>query len=126
MAWDPRHGPLGLRPAQPQKPRGPWPLPARFWGLGPGPGPIAHDMGPYVRWPCPMSYGPPLRPLALSYVLWPCPVSYGPVLSPMGHELESKPGDHRKYDSLPPPDPPPSEEDKAQGTRICTILHEIV
>ena len=62
--------------AQPQNPRGPWAWPARFWGLGPGPGPMAHDVGP-------MSYGHVLCPMALSYVLWPCPMSYGPVLCPM-------------------------------------------
>ena len=46
--------------------------PARFLGLGAGPGPMAHDVGP-------MFYGLVLCPVALSHVLWPCPMSYGPV-----------------------------------------------
>ena len=36
-----------------------------------------------VLWPCPMSYGLVLCPMAVSCVLWPCPVSCGPVLCPM-------------------------------------------
>ena len=64
--------------ARPQKARGPWARPARFLGLGPGPGPMAHDVGPksYVLWPCPMSCGPVLCPMALSYVLCPVVLSY--------------------------------------------------
>ena len=51
-------------------------LPARFLGVGPGLGPMAHEVGP-------MSYDLVLCPLALSNVLWPCPTSYAPVLGPM-------------------------------------------
>ena len=59
-----------VRARGPARWRGPWP--ARFLGLGPRPGPMAHDVGP-------MSYGLVLCPMALAYVLRPCPMSYGPV-----------------------------------------------
>ena len=43
--------------------RAQWPMMLVLWTL------------PYVIWPCPMSYGLALCPVALSYVLWICPKS---------------------------------------------------
>ena len=87
---------------QPQKACGPRPRPARFLRLGPGPGPMAHDVGPMsnrpvqcpvalssVLWPCPSSYGPGMScgpvlcPMALSDVQWPCRMSHDPALCPV-------------------------------------------
>ena len=55
----------------------PWDIGPTSWAIGPGPGPSPKKRaghGPGQRIPC---------PTALSYVLWPCPMSYGLVICPV-------------------------------------------
>ena len=71
-------------PAQPQKATSALvrPMSRALFGAGPGPSPIAHDVGPMSCAGLRMSCGAVLCPMALSYVLWICPVAMSYVLGP--------------------------------------------
>ena len=66
-------GPLGPGPGQARKSARAMPPASALLGAGPQPNGSWRTL-----WPCPMSCGLVLRPVALSYVLSPCPMSHGP------------------------------------------------
>ena len=71
--------------AQPQKARWPGPWPTSFWGLGPGSGPMADDVGP-MSYGLLLSCGPVLCPMAI----WSCAtIRLLPVSAGASHPLDN-------------------------------------